>query len=127
MKFVHGTSSSHLDRINEVGLRAPNETGNTTEKRDLRMGEIHVLDDEHIRIAGAYALRATHHFGGEPVVVTGEVPDAAVKLAIKGKKNFPDIYTVPYVPPDNIHDITVVDIDFDEIPELFKGHKTKRV
>jgi hypothetical protein len=123
MKFVHGTSSMHLESINEHGLLPPDNTGYSSEKRDERLNHVHVLDAQHTKLAGAYALRAVRHWGGKPIIVSGELPEAAVSVTLSGKGKFPDIYTVPYVPLLHIDSIELVDETAD-ISEMFKSHKS---
>lgn len=123
MKFVHGTSSTHLESINEHGLLPPDGTGNSSEKREERLDQVHILDAKYSKLAGAYALRAVRHWGGEPIIVSGELPEAAVTATLSGKGKFPDIYTVPYIPHIHIESIESVDSTAD-ISEMFKSHKS---
>lgn len=122
MKFVHGTSSTHLESIREHGLLPPNNSGYSSEKRAERLDQVHILDAEHTKLAGAYALRAVHHWGGEPIIVSGELPEAAILTTLNGKGKFPDIYTVPYVPHLHIGSIELVD-EMADMSEMFKSHK----
>lgn len=121
MEFVHGTSSAHLELIREAGLRPPELTRNSSEKRTERLDTIHFFEKSDAEFAGAYALRAVERWGGDPVVIWGEVPDAATTLAISGKGRFPDIFTAPYVPSDCIKNITTVAIT--DMGAAFKSHK----
>lgn len=123
MKFVHGTSSTHLESIREHGLLPPDDSGNSSEKRAKRLDQVHILEAEHSRLAGAYALRAVHHWGGEPIIVFGELPDAAISVTLNGKGKFPDIHIVPYVPLTHINGIELVD-EVADISEMFKSHKS---
>ena len=126
MRYIHGTTSTHLPSIYEHGLLPPSATSRSSEKRAHRLDQVHLLKEEYLRMAGAYALRAVEHWGGEPVIISGEIPDSAARLAADGKGRFPDIYTAPYVPLDNIEKIikaaNVLD-DGADISELFKQHK----
>lgn len=128
MHYVHGTSDRLLDVIMSDGLLPPSATTRTTENRAERMDRVHILDEENIRIAGAYAVRACAHWGGEPIILGGDLNDTAVELAIKGKKGFPDIYTIRHIPPAYIEYLgTVRQLLGDEhtagLSTLFKSHK----
>ena len=124
MRFVHGTSTSNLSAIESIGLAPPLITDNVTEKRQARLDVVHILDAEHTRLAGGYALRSVIHFGGEPILVLGEVPDNKVDLAIPGRNAFPNIYSIPSVSPELITSIIAVDASVEDMSELFKAHKS---
>ncbi len=123
MQFVHGTSSAHLASIQEHGLLPTTETSNSTEKRIERLDRVHVLDQKYAKYAGAYALRAVQHWGGEPILVIGDLPNTATVLAIPGNGRFPDIYTAPYIPPAHIEAVIPFTEESD-ISDLFKAHKS---
>lgn len=124
MRFVHGTSTANLSAIENIGLAPPAITDNVTERRQARLDVVHVLEEKHVRLAGGYALRSVVHFGGEPIIVLGEIPDKDVDVAISGRNAFPDIYSTPSVGPELITGIIAVDQTLEDMSDLFKAHKS---
>jgi hypothetical protein len=80
MHLFHGTTDLFLSSIKKYGLKAPDETGNITEKRKDNKCFVFLTDNR--TYAEVYALRAVDKFGGKPVVLICDVDAVVERLKV---------------------------------------------